>query len=92
MVRNPARRGQQDRNQPEIVKALKQVGASVVSTAAIGGGFPDLVVGFRGRNYLIEVKTVGGKLNPDQEKFHKEWYATVNVARTVDDALRVIGL
>ena len=37
-----------DRNQPEIVEALREVGASVGHTHAIGQGFPDVVVGVQG--------------------------------------------
>ena len=55
-----------DANQPEIVAALEAVGASVVSTAGLGNGFPDIVVGFRGINYLIEIKD-GSK--PPKSKF-----------------------
>jgi hypothetical protein len=32
-----------DRNQAEIVKALRQVGASVGHTHEVGKGFPDIV-------------------------------------------------
>ena len=45
-----------DANQTEIVKALRQVGASVQSLASTGKGCPDLLVGFRGVNWLLEVK------------------------------------
>lgn len=48
--------GRCDRNQPEIVSALRSIGASVLITSNQGGGFPDLVVGWRGHNYLLEVK------------------------------------
>lgn len=37
-----------DRNQPEIVKALREQGASVAHTHQIGQGFPDIVVGVQG--------------------------------------------
>lgn len=37
-----------DRNQPEIVEALRKVGASVGHTHAVGQGFPDVVVGVQG--------------------------------------------
>ena len=37
-----------DRNQPEIVEALREAGASVAHTHAIGQGFPDIVVGVQG--------------------------------------------
>lgn len=45
-----------DANQPDIVKALRKMGAFVQSLAAVGDGCPDLLVGFRGKTYLIEVK------------------------------------
>jgi hypothetical protein len=37
-----------DRNQPEIVDALRQAGASVGHTHTVGQGFPDIVVGVPG--------------------------------------------
>jgi hypothetical protein len=37
-----------DRNQPEIVKAIRKAGASVGHTHAVGKGFPDIVVGTEG--------------------------------------------
>ena len=37
-----------DRNQPEIVDALRKAGASVGHTHAVGKGFPDIVVGVQG--------------------------------------------
>lgn len=44
-----------DANEPDIVKALEAVGASVQRTYGMEGE-PDLLVGYLGRNYLIEVK------------------------------------
>lgn len=45
-----------DGNHSEIIKALRQIGASVADTSRIGQGFPDAVVGFRGRNFMLEFK------------------------------------
>jgi hypothetical protein len=45
-----------DDNQRQIVDALRRVGCSVWSLAGVGKGFPDLAVGFRGRNLFLEVK------------------------------------
>ncbi len=45
-----------DRNQPEIVAALRAAGATVEYLHAVGGGCPDLLVGYRGANYVLEVK------------------------------------
>ena len=86
-----------DANQPEIVKALRKAGASVSPTHAAGSGFPDLVVGFRGVNYLIECKDgsrppSARKLTPDQEKWHGTWLGTVHIVCNIDEALAVIGL
>lgn len=55
-----------DDNHEEIVKVLKKMGASVQSLAAVGKGCPDLLVGYQGKNLLIEVKD--GKKPPSQRK------------------------
>lgn len=47
------RRARVDDNQAEIVKVLRQLGATVRPTHTVGDGFPDLVVGWRGKNYLV---------------------------------------
>lgn len=86
-----------DANQKEIVAALRKVGASVSSTATIGKGFPDLIVGFRGVNYLLEVKTgtkppSERKLTPDQVTFHAAWAGQIAVVNSVEEAFKAIGL
>lgn len=43
-----------DANQPEIVAALHAVGATVQHLHEVGHGCPDILVGFRGKNYLID--------------------------------------
>src|SRR3972149_1571025 len=48
--------GRTDANHTEIVNALQAIGASVTSLADVGGGCPDLLVGYRGQNMLLEVK------------------------------------
>lgn len=86
-----------DANQPEIVEALRSVGATVVSLAAAGNGTPDLLVGFRQSTYLLEVKD-GNKaksarqLTPDQIKWHVEWTGgPLAVVSCVGEALSFIG-
>ncbi len=85
-----------DRNQAEIVKALRMVGASVAPMHGAGEGFPDLVVGYMGRNYLIEVKD-GDKppsaraLTQAQVKWHGEWRGQVNIVTNAVEAITVIG-
>lgn len=89
------RRAKVDDNQPEIVAALRKIGATVTSTAGIGKGFPDLAVGYRGVNYFFEVKD-GNKppsarrLTPDELAWHELWRGSVHVVESVEQALNVV--
>ena len=87
-----------DANQPEIVAALRKVGAQVTSLAAVGEGVPDLLVGFRGETVLIEVKD-GSKvksarqLTDDQIEWHAAWQGgRCVVAGSIAEALAAIGV
>jgi hypothetical protein len=81
-----------DANQPEIIAALERAGCIVQTLAAVGHGVPDLLVGVRGGNYLLEVKAIGGKLTDDQREWHGEWGGAVHIVRTPEEALRAVGL
>lgn len=87
-----------DENQNEIVKALRAVGASVQTLAAVGHGVPDLLVGYQGKTILIEVKD-GRKppserrLTEDQLKWHGAWTGgPVAIVTDVESAWRAVGL
>jgi len=84
-----------DDNQSKIVKALRQIGASVFTTHSIGKGFPDIVVGYRSINYLIEIKDGSKppsrrKLTPDEEIFHRTWSGKVHVVNDENEAIKII--
>ena len=81
-----------DANQAEIVADLRKCGASIWHLHELGFGCPDIVVGFRGVNYLIEIKQGKGKLNPRQQDWHNHWQGQVAVARTSEEALCIIGV
>jgi hypothetical protein len=83
-----------DLNQNEIVKALRAVGVTVHITNQVGCGFPDLVCGVFGKNYLLEVKNkeTRGRLTPEQEIFLDKWKGKVHVVTSVNEALRVVGV
>lgn len=91
-----------DPNQGAIVTALRSVGATVQPLHTVGDGCPDLVVGWRGANFLLEVKEQPGvkggsskkgqRLNEDQERWHREWRGQRAVVRTIDDAFDAIGV
>ena len=81
-----------DANQSEIVQALRAIGASVFLLHAVGCGCPDLLVGFQGVNYLMEIKHGRrAKLTPAEQRFVLSWNGRTHVVRTVDEAYAVIG-
>lgn len=75
-----------DPNEPEIVQALRDVGATVKRLDDI-----DLLVGWRGRNFLLEIKTAKGSLKSSQEDMVRTWRGQYEIVRSVDEALRAIG-
>lgn len=74
-----------DNNQTELVNYLRAYGFSVAITSSAGDGFPDLVAGKHGINYLIEVKGAKGKLTPMQKIFHDTWQGQIMVACCIED-------
>jgi hypothetical protein len=87
-----------DANQEGLVKFLRRIpGVSVAVTSSLGGGFPDLVVGFNRRNYLLEVKD-GTKppskraLTEDERTFHHAWHGQVEVVSSPSEALDALGI
>lgn len=88
---SPRRAARVDKNQGEIVTALRAVGATVAPMHTAGAGFPDLVVGYRGVTYLLEVKGPRGRLTKDQVSWHEEWRGHVAIVRTVEEAWQAIG-
>ena len=86
-----------DANQAVIVDALRKVGASVQSLAGIGKGCPDLLVGYKGVNYLLELKD-GRKcrsaqsLTPQEVCWHVGWKGSVCVVSTIAEAFKAVGV
>lgn len=91
-----------DINQPEIVEALRQVGASVKSVAQLKNCF-DILVGFRGVTYIMEIKnpermTKAQRYLPSlaltdgEYKFMNEWRgSTYHIVTSKEQALEIIG-
>lgn len=71
-----------DSNEAEIVKALQQLGATVIRIS--GKDAPDLLISHRGRWLVAEVKSARGKLTEGQQQ------AQYPIVRTVDDALELL--
>jgi len=85
-----------DANQAEIVAALRKAGCTVCDLHEVGRGCPDILVLFRGRLTLLEIKTEKGRLTPAEVKFINEWRedarGPIYVVRDVSAAFRAIGI
>lgn len=68
-----------DANQPEIVAALRRCGCKVQHMHTLGDGCPDLLVGWHGLMFAVEVKD-GSKppskqeLTADEQEWHGKWH------------------
>jgi hypothetical protein len=87
-----------DSNQSDIVTRLRTIpGCKVAITSQVGAGFPDLVIGFMGKNHLVELKDGSKppskrKLTPDEKRFHDQWTGQINTCDNLDDVLAVLGI
>lgn len=86
-----------DANQTEIVKALRQLGCTVQSLAAVGDGVPDLLVGAFGTTLLMEIKDPKQppskrRLKPDQIVWHGKWTGgPLSIVTDIDGAVRAVN-
>lgn len=84
-----------DINQTEIVQALRDYpGVTVQMLHAVGMGCPDILVGHKGRNFLLEIKSEwarkGAELTDMQQRWHDQWQGQRAVIRSIDDALEIV--
>ena len=78
-----------DDNHRPVVDELRAImpEASVFDASGTGGGFPDLVVGWRGMNYLFELKDGSKspgkrKLTKAQAALHARWQGHIAVVHS----------
>ena len=81
-----------DANQADIVRAFRSIGATVQILSMVGHGCPDTLVGFRGRNILVEIKNSSlvlskQQLTKDQIAWHAGWNGQVIVANSIQSAV-----
>jgi Holliday junction resolvase len=83
-----------DTNHKEIVKALRDAGATVVSLASMKHGCPDLLVGYGNETMLMEIKKDSkAKFTPDQLEFMGKWKGgAISRVDSVDAAIRALGI
>lgn len=80
-----------DENQKTIVDFLRKNHMEVQHLHSVGKGCPDLLVGYKGVNVLLEIKRdETKKLTPDQVIWHHNWRGQVATVATSEEALRVV--
>ena len=82
-----------DANQSQIVAALRAAGASVTILAGVGCGCPDLLIGWRDHNLLMEVKNLegrGNRLTAAETEWIRIWRGQVVIVNNIDEALAVL--
>lgn len=81
-----------DKNQLEIVHALKKMGASVFDASHVGAGFPDLVLGYKGKTVLVEIKSSEkAPFTEPQMRFMADWKGSaVSRINDVDGAITLL--
>lgn len=80
-----------DANQPDIVADLRKIGATVW----VIGRPVDLLVGYRHRTFIFEVKDPEQdawhrKLNRNQQIFFEDWRGQVDKIETSEEAIKII--
>jgi hypothetical protein len=95
--RAPARK---DANHREIVDGLLARGYTVLELHAVGGGVPDILVGGRGCNVLMEIKNPARRTKGDnaiktlerQRKWRAAWRGPVVQIETLEQAVAAMEL
>lgn len=82
-----------DENQPEIVGALRQIGATVEILRGLSIG--DIIVGYHGKNFLLEIKDgkkvkSKRKLTLGEQEFHDNWRGQITVVATIEEAIAAV--
>jgi len=85
-----------DANQSEVVAKLRALGATVQSLAPLGRGCPDLLIGYRGTNWVVELKDgrlmpSARKLTPDEAAWADAWRGQVATAGSWEEIAALIG-
>lgn len=92
-----ARANKIDANQKDIVRDLRRAGYAVRVTSGMGDGFPDIIVGVGGRNFLFEIKDpekpfADRQLTKDQRQFFDDWYGQCDVIHDAESAIQHIAI
>jgi len=77
-----------DDNESEIIQALESIGCDVIRI----GKPVDLLVGYRKRNFLIEVKNPDNSYagTDEQKEFIRDWRGQVRIVETAMEAITLV--
>ena len=83
-----------DKNQKDVVKALRDYGADVFLLHTVGGGIPDLMCCYADQTILMEVKNgADKKLTPQQITLFANWKGgPLHRVNNVEEAISVLKL
>ena len=82
-----------DENQNLIKHTFIALGASVLNLSRVGQGCPDLLIGYKGKSVLVEVKSAKGTFTEPQLKFIGKWKGgAINRIDSVEGAIRLIKM
>jgi hypothetical protein len=84
-----------DDNQKSVVDDLRTIGCSIQHLHAQGMGCPDILAGWRGRNFLFEIKDPGKPpskrgLRTMQQVWQQKWTGQVHVIHSADEAIEIM--
>jgi hypothetical protein len=87
--------GRRDDNHTDIVGTFRAIGFSVLDTASLGGGAPDVMVSNHLNTWAIEIKDgtkppSARKLTKAEETFRDTWQGRYAIIESVDDVLALV--
>lgn len=79
-----------DANQSEIVAALRAIGCTVQDLHEVGRGVPDIMVSYKGKLFLFEIKMAGKYQNSLEKQWAYKWQSPVYVVRSAEEAVKIV--
>lgn len=77
------------------MKTFRSLGCSVQHLHTVGKGCPDILIGYRGLNLLVEIKD--GSLSPsakkltlDEQGWHDNWLGQVCIVDSIFNAINLV--
>ena len=72
-----------------LLDVARRMGASILPISETGGG--DVILGWRGSNIMVEIKSKRGRLTPAQVEFHEDWRGQISIIRTEAELVELLS-